>query len=527
MGIRSVAQSEDAWVYFKDKPSAATFISDPLSMLSQRALDRRERFAIILDNKDVPIESSYLVIIQEKTGITVLARSKWLNAVHVRGSYDDIQQLLDLDFVGSIEFADNQLNNTSKPTGRNKIIKKQNKLKEENIFDYGNAVNQIEMLGIQELHNENFTGNGIYIAVLDAGFPGVNTLEAFERIRSNQLLKGGYNFVDRDDNFYARSTHGTAVLSTMAGFIENEFAGSAPDAAYYLFITEDHTREVPLEESLWVEAAEMADSLGVDIINTSLGYSVYFDNPDYNYSYGEMDGETAFISRGAKAAFSRGMLLVNSAGNEGNDPWKYINAPADVPEVLSVGAVDANEQVANFSSFGPTAKGIIKPDVLGQGAGIQIINAAGTIVASNGTSFSSPLMAGAVACLWQALPEKNNVQIIQLLRETGHLFESPTAQEGYGIPDFSQIFNLYYVPPIPVTAMNAYPNPTTGILRIDIPDKVKNIGFKLFNLLGKTVMAGAVEKGNPYIDISHVSKGIYILQMQYLGKQKTIKLIKR
>ena len=527
IAVQLFGQTEDAWVYFKDKPNNAVYFSDPLKMLSQKAMDRRERYGIALDMNDVPVDPSYIDNVRSQTGIMVLAKSKWLNALHVQGSHADIQKLKDLSFVLSIEYVDNQLNTSSKPSITNNRAVPRNKLDKEAVFDYGSSTNQIEMIGVQELHAENFNGEGIQIAVMDAGFPGVDTMLAFDRLRSNQQLLGGYNFVDRNENYLVRSTHGTAVLSTMAGFLDGEYVGSAPDASYYLFITEDSSKEVPLEESLWVEAVEMADSLGVDIINTSLGYSVFFDDDAYNYTYEEMDGNTAFISRGARMAFSRGMILVNSAGNEGNDPWKYMNAPADVAEVLSVGAVDGNEQIAAFSSFGPTSDGRTKPDVLAQGAGIQIISLSDDVVSSNGTSFSSPLLAGAVACLWQALPNKSNVEILQLIRDSGHLAENPTDQEGYGIPDLAALFYEHYVPPVPITEMHAYPNPTGGIIRFAIPDKAQELHFTLYNMLGKNVMEGKVQKRNPSIDVSHIVNGIYMLRMRYNDKQKTIKLIKK
>lgn len=521
------AQTTDAWVYFKNKPNASQFISNPLSMLSQRALDRRERQQIALDEKDAPIEQAYMNFIFQQSNIIVLAKSKWLNALHVQGTYEDIQNLKDFNFVSAVEYADNSLNTMNKVTLKEKKSIYKNKFSLFSEFDYGQSSNQIEMIGTQALHEAGFTGGNMHIAVMDAGFPGVNTIAAFEGMRNNNRLLGGYNFVDRNDSFFTRSSHGTAVLSTMAAYSESEYIGSAPDASYYLFITEDWANEIPLEESLWVEAAEKADSLGVDIINTSLGYSVFFDDVAYNYTYEEMDGKTAFISRGAEVAVSRGMLVVNSAGNEGNDPWKYVNAPADVNNVLSVGAVDPSAQIIGFSSYGPTYDGRIKPDILAQGAFIPVVNSSGNIAITHGTSFSSPTMAGAVACLWQALSDRTNLEIIQLIRESGHLYASPTNQEGYGLPDLESVFNSYYEPAKPITEINAFPNPTSGEIRFEIPDEADNLQIALFNMLGKKVYDELVFKENATVNISHLSTGIYMLQMQYENVQKTIKLIKK
>jgi len=433
------AQTEDAWVYFKDKPSETAFTNAPLTMLTQRALDRRTRYNISLDVKDVPVEASYVLQIKNAAGISVKARSKWLNALHIQGLQSDIENLLNLTFVDKVEFANKSLNTSGKNNSAQKTIQQKNKLDFRTDFNYGNAANQIEMLKGEVLHQQNFTGEDMQIAIIDAGFPNVDTYSAFQRIRDNNQILGGYDFVNRNENFYTGHYHGMAVLSTIAGYIDNEFIGTAPDAQFYLFISEDSINETTLEESLWVEAAEKADSLGVDVINTSLGYTK-FDNPSYDYTYSDMDGKTTFISRGAEIAFSRGMILVNAAGNEGNNAWRYISAPADAASVLSIGAVNALGAIANFSSYGPTSDGRIKPDVCAQGAGVYIINSAGNIATSNGTSFASPVLTGVITCLWQAFPNKTNAEITQLVKESAHLFTSPTAQQGNGIPDFKTIY---------------------------------------------------------------------------------------
>src|SRR5690606_18146504 len=234
------------------------------------------------------------------------------------------------------------------------IVQKQvSKLESElTTFSYGNAFNQINMIKGNELHLLDYTGTGMTVAVLDAGFPSVNTMAAFQKLRNANNIIDGYDFVNRNNNVYANTTssHGTWVLSTMAGYVQDQYVGTAPDASYYLFITEDALSENPVEESYWVEAVERADSLGVDVINTSLGYKIY-DNPNYNHSNASLNGYITYITRGANMAFEKGMLLVNSAGNEGN---AGINAPADSPNVLSVGAVNAGGAYASFSSVGST-----------------------------------------------------------------------------------------------------------------------------------------------------------------------------
>lgn len=430
-------QIEIAWVFFKDKPSKATYLANPSLMLSQRSIQRRTRQNILLDDNDVPIEKTYYNEVKNRAGIKIMAKSKWLNALHIEGTKTNINKLKQLSFVAKIEFADKSLNATDRVAPAKRLHHPENKFGSISTdYSYGNGSNQIEMLGGEALHQQNFTGTGMIIAVIDGGFPGVDTFIAFKRLRDQNKILGGYNYVTRSSNFYTGISHGTAVLSTIASYVDNQFIGTAPDASFYLFITEDGTKETPLEESLWVEAAEKADSLGVDIINTSLGYFT-FDNPKYDYSYADMNGSKTFISRGAEIGFSRGMIIVNAAGNEGAEPWKYIIAPADAKSVLAVGAVDAAKIIATFSSFGPTADGRVKPDVLAQGLNAFVINADGQIAPSSGTSFASPIMTGVIACYWQKNYTKKNTEIIQMIKESAHLYHNPSPQYGYGIPKFN------------------------------------------------------------------------------------------
>jgi len=526
---KSFAQIEDAWVYFNDKPSQATFIGSPLTMLTQRALDRRTRYSLALDIKDVPVEAAYVLDVSNATGISIKARSKWLNALHVQGTKVDIDDLLNLSFVSSIDYADDSLDSGGKNSIKKEIIETHKTLDFTTDFDYGNGANQIQMVSGEVLHQNNYTGQGMQIAIIDAGFPNadVDGFLAFQRLHDNNQILGGYDFVNRSSDFYTGNSHGMSVLSTIGGYLDNEFIGTAPDAEFYLFISEDAANETPLEESLWVEAAERADSLGVDVINTSLGYTT-FDNPNYNYQYADMDGQTTFISRGAELAFSRGMIVVNSAGNEGNSAWHYISAPADAASVLSIGAVDATSTIASFSSYGPTSDARVKPDVCAQGANVYIINSLGNVATSNGTSFSSPLLSGVITCLWQAFPDKNNSEIVQLIKESSHLYVSPTAQEGYGIPNFSSILDSLSIEDeeIIITDVSLGPNPTTGFINFKFPTDISEIEVTVFSLLGNNVKSLLVNKNNPIINISSLSKGLYMVQIKYNEKIKTIKVLK-
>ncbi|MBL4904590.1 MAG: S8 family serine peptidase [Flavobacteriaceae bacterium] len=525
-----LSAQEDAWVFLADKPSATAYLANPLTMLSQRSLDRRLRHNIALDDVDVPVEATYYTQIKNATGITVLAKSKWLNAIHVQGAQSDINNLkTTFTFVSSVEFANRLLNKGAKSSVVKQPANHKNKFEKTNTdFNYGNAANQIQMLKGDVLHQNGYTGAGMYIAVIDAGFPNVNTLAAFARARNNGQILGGYDFVNRNTNFYTGSSHGTNTFSDIAGYLDGVFVGTAPDASYYLFITEDAVNEVPLEESLWVEAVERADSLGVDVINTSLGYTT-FDESKYDYSYADMDGNTTFISRGAEIGASRGMILVNSAGNAGNSSWHYMGAPSDAPSVFSVGAVNASGTIASFSSYGPTADNRVKPDVLAQGQSAFVISSAsGSAVTSNGTSFSSPIMAGVVACFWQAFPNKTGAQIRQIIRASADRYANPTDHYGYGIPNFETAFNttLSVNEFALFKDVGIFPNPVFTHFTLKIPNaSLSEYGIRIFNILGKEVFQQK-ELKSTIVDISRLHKGIYILQIIKGNQQKTLKLIK-
>jgi len=518
------SQVEAAWVYFTDKPNQATYLASPLTMLTQRSIDRRTRQSIALDSKDVPISLSYINQVDGETGISVKAKSKWLNAVYVLGLEADIRALkTSFGFVSTIDFANKNI--AFKSSSAKTTSKKTSKFEKiSTSFNYGSSATQITMLHGDYLHQQNFTGTGMYIAVLDAGFPGVNTFSAFQRMRTNNQILGGYDFVNRSTNFYTGNSHGASVLSTMAGFVDGSLVGTAPDAKYYLFISEDNINETPLEESLWVEAAERADSLGVDVINSSLGY-LTFDNPNYDYTYADMNGTTTFISRGAEIAFSRGMIIVNAAGNEGLNSWHYIIAPADAPSVLSIGAVDASMNAASFTSFGPTSDGRTKPDVSAMGVSSVLINSAGNVSVANGTSFASPITTGLVACLWQAHPNATNAQITQAIKNTGSLLANPSDQLGFGIPNFQTAFTTLAVSDENfIQNVAIYPNPVKSELFINTPN-IGNFNVKIYDLLGNLVFQkNDISKQS--INLKSLRKGVYVLAVQSEKQQKTFKLIK-
>ena len=524
----SVFSQEDAWVYFNAKPDAQTYFDNPLLMLSQRSLDRRILQNIPLDFKDVPMYQPYIDQIAAISGITIKAKSKWFNALHIRGSQSDIQALATLSFVDHVDFANRNLNVTGKTT-INKYLKPVNTAKETAVvFNYGNSANQIQMVNGHLLHQQDYTGSGKIIAVMDGGFPSVDTATPFARIRDNNQILGGYDYVSRNANFYTGISHGTMVLSTMGGYVDGQLIGTAPDASYYLFITEDGASETPLELSLWVEAAEEADKLGVDIITTSLGYTT-FDNPNYNFTYADMNGTTSYISKGVDIAFSRGMICVVSAGNDGNNSWHYVASPADANHALTIGAVNALGNYASFSSQGPSFDGRVKPDVVAQGANPYVAIPSGSITnAYSGTSFSGPIIAGMVASFWQALPLKTNAELVQLIKESASIYATPNVTLGYGIPNFSlALANALSVQEYSENQFLLFPNPFEDSVSISFPRTAENPNLTIFSIVGQKVFEKKLSNNETTLPLNRLLSGVYFYQIQSKNNIQTGKLIKQ
>lgn len=524
----AVSAQQDAWVFFSDKENVATAISNPITILSQRAIDRKARHNVAIDARDVPVNENYITTIKEADGITVKAKSKWLNAIHVQGTLEAIEALETITFEGAsfvslIEYADKTL--TGSRAGEaytDKFTQDNNRIN----FVYGSAANQVEMLNVQTLHEADFTGEGMLVAVMDSGFPNVDTMGGFQRLRDNGDLIDGYDFVDRNPNVYAftGSSHGTRVLSDMAGFIADEFVGTAPDATYILFRTEDTNSETPVEESYWVEAAERADSLGVDVVNTSLGYKGY-NNPNYSHTSEDMDGLTTFITRGATIAFEKGMLVVNSAGNSGSSG---VGAPADAANVFSIGAVDALGNYASFSSQGNSFQPTQKPDVTAQGSGSAVINQNNNVTSNNGTSFSSPIMAGAVASLWQANPDLTNLELKQIIIASSSQFTTPDNFLGHGIPDFgAALSETLSLAENNNQTFSLYPNPVEDVLQIEFPNTITQATVAVYNNLGQLVMNTTLEASNTTLDLKSLANGLYVLTLQSSNTSRTFKIIKR
>lgn len=521
-------------IFFTDKKNSEYSIDHPEAYLSPRAITRRLKQNIDITETDLPVNKTYLDSLK-KLGLKIINTSKWLNTAVV---YTDDITLMDtinnLDFIKS-----------SQKTG---YCAKKKKTKDSNCpaktfqqqgdstFDYGFGTTQISMLNGHVLHRNGNLGQDMVIAVLDAGFYNVDILPAFDSLWSNHQILGFYDFVDGDTEVFDASSHGMKVLSVMGANIPGELIGTAPKASYWLLRTEQTASEYSIEEDNWVAAIEFADSVGADIINSSLGY-FEFDDPLLNYIYDDMDGNTAFITKAADMATSKGMLVIVSAGNQGDDPWKYITAPADGDSVLTVGSVNQYAEYTYFSSVGPTADGRIKPNVAAMGYQTAIQGIDGSITASNGTSFSAPLISGLAACLWQFYPELNNIEILRKIEESAHEYSAPNNYTGYGIPDFGKAANLINSNILSLNnnckTVTIYPNPFHHELNIELNIKDESkVTFEVFNIKGqkiKDIQPKEQINRNSTItidEINNLPSGIYLLKIN-IGNRSLSKQISK
>lgn len=446
-------------VTLTDKKNNPYSVKRPEEFLSQKALDRRKKFGIKVDQYDLPITPEYVKKISA-TGVKIHNMSKWNNTVvvEVKDSMD-AKALLTLNFVKEVKKVWEQVDSVSmeddkfimtavlqgfipqdtvnlymdedrKALLNNKVPKTKN--------EYGNGMTAVEMLKLQTLHEMGFRGQGMTVAVIDGGFRNVDLIDAFKDCK----IIGTKNFAHPGFSVYRElEDHGTMVFSTLATNREFQMVGTAPEASYLLLQSEDGLTEQLVEEDNWCAAVEYADSIGVDLITTSLGYYA-FDDKTTSHKYEEQDGMTAINSRSASLAASRGLLVLNSAGNEGDGAWKKIGFPADAKDILTVGAVNEKEVNTVFSSLGNTADGRIKPDVMAFGEYVPMINDSGSLVYASGTSFSCPIMCGAVTCLWQAFPNKKPVEIIRAVQAAGSMAKHPNNVYGYGIPNMNVAYKI-------------------------------------------------------------------------------------
>ena len=433
--------------YLTDKQATALSLDKPARFLTRKSIERRQRQGLSIDSTDLPVPKAYVRQFAVK-GAEVLGTSRWQNTVVVRSADTLVlRRLASLPFVRDVRcvyIAPDSID--SKDDIRWNVHETFNRWDSVKNDPYGMAREQIEMLGGVRMHEASFRGQGMTIAILDGGFQNYDRIPALKSAR----LLGVKDFVEPSNTEPARMAnspnptsgtsfqlidHGTKVFSAMAANAPEVMIGTAPDASYWLIRSEVNDVEQPIEEDYWTMAAEYADSVGADIINSSLGYYNY-DDVLPSYQLRDLDGKTAFISRTASMLADKGIILCNSAGNSGMGTWKKIGVPADACNILTVGAVDGKGQLAAFSSVGPSQDGRIKPDVVARGSNTTLISGRGTLVHDMGTSFSTPVTCGMVACLWQALRQLTALQVMQLVRESADRHDAPDNIYGYGLPDF-------------------------------------------------------------------------------------------
>ncbi|MFZ4523450.1 MAG: S8 family peptidase [Bacteroidales bacterium] len=433
-------------VFLKDKNNSPYTLSNPQEFLSQRAIERRNKFNIPFDEKDLPVTPSYISQIVA-TGAVALYPLKWINAVVIFAADAGI-----LNAVATLPFVDHISPGNKAPHQSGKDRSAINQIggippystgpptipsnnRSTGSLDYGTAWNQVSMIGLHNLHDMGYTGQDRMIAVLDAGFWDVDQGVAFSYLWQNNLIAGTRDFATPGGNVFMNHTHGESVLSIMGANLPGQIIGTAPDATYWLIRTEDAWGgESLLEEYNWAAGAELADSVGADIISSSLVYTT-FDDPAYNHTYSDLNGNTTPITIASDRAASRGMLVINAEGNDGEKPWYYMGAPADGDSVFSIGAVDEKGIYQAFSGKGPTADGQIKPDVLAQGYNTAMIYGNGVLTVGTGTSFATPVISGALACLWQSVPAVSAEDIRNVVRNTASNSASPDNFSGWGIPN--------------------------------------------------------------------------------------------
>ncbi len=537
-------------VTFTDKSNSPYSIANPLAFLSQRAIDRRILHGVPVTMQDIPVNPAYINGVKS-TGVEVINRSKWFNSAIVTISSTPQYTLISaLPYVSSVEyvaplplpFAQSRPQDKLTPIDMKPLARVNPNLSDKpsvtkiqpSVIDYGMAANQASMIAVDLLHNAGYTGQGKIIAVIDAGFTNANTLTVFDSLYNSGRILGAVDFAENGANVYSAHSHGTMVLSIMGGNIPTQMVGTAPHAHYWLLRSEIGSSEYIVEEDNWVAAAEFADSAGVDIINSSLGYTVYYDALQ-SHTYASMDGNTTRVTIGADIAASKGMIVVNSAGNEGSSSWGYIGAPADGDSVLAIGAVDYAGTYVSFSSRGPSYDGRIKPDVAAQGSGTTIADIWGNISAGSGTSFSSPVIAGAVACLWQAVPNMTNMEVVQAIRQSAHKYANPDTLVGYGIPNFAAAATIlgadaHQEREIPFTV---YPNPfNTSITWVWHGSEVDGLSVTLYDMMGRmnySRQTGRISSGQSVsLDgIEDLAQGMYLLQIRSSdGKKHSLRVLK-
>jgi hypothetical protein len=516
-----------------DKNNTKYSISKPEDFLSQRALSRRARQKISVHENDLPISNIYIDSLTH-SGYTIIKTSKWLNAVAIQITSDTMfTALAKMSFIVPfypLQKCKSQQSKTEEKKFReftyDTLLTKES---------YGSSYAQIAMHNGEYLHNLRYRGDSMLIAILDGGFAGAPGFSSLQTAWNENRVILQRDIVDKTGATFYNLSHGTNVFSIIGSYQKNAFIGTAPNANFALIRTEDAQSEYPIEELNWVIGAELADSIGADIIHSSLGYNT-FNDASLNYTYQQMDGKTALSTQGAKIAASKGIIAVISAGNEGANSWKYITAPSDADSILTVGAISATKQIASFSSRGPTADGRIKPDVVAVGQG----TATQSGIYGNGTSYSAPVITGLTACLWQACPNKTNFQIMEAIKKSATQYQTPDTIIGYGIPDFKKALQILrnelsvIVKQSEPDQLLVSPNPFESAFILQFgPTPTASSQMYITDIQGRTIYNKAILT-NTYIQnstectmLANKANGLYFIHIISGNKHLKAKVVKR
>ncbi len=495
-------------IRFKHKGNSPFSISNPQAYLSAKAITRRTNYNISIDSTDLPVTPRFIDSIRNAGAVTILNVSKWLNSVTIRTTdAAALTKINSFPFVQSATAIAAKVHSVSADDldTENEITSTQRSARTlADFFNYGFSSNQIKMHNGQFLHNIGLRGQNMVIGVLDGGFQNYLTVKSFDSARGNGQILGVYDFVLKDSSVNEDDAHGMQCFSIIAANIPGQFVGSAPKANFYLFRSEDVATEFPIEEHNWVCAAERLDSLGGDAISSSLGYSDGMTDPSFNHTYSEMNGNTTMAAIGADLAAKKGILVMNAAGNQGNESFKRLATPADGDSVLAVGAVNASGVPASFTSLGPTSDGQVKPDVASQGVGTTLQLANNNIGSGNGTSFATPNIVGLAVCLWQGFRESNNMKIIYALRASGSRASNPNDTIGYGIPDVKKAMFFLLKDFASSTATIANCKTTINFISKDLAGMNYEIERKLpgensFSKVGQVAGSGNIFSNKSYV----------------------------
>ena len=537
-----VADGAKYFVGFTDKNNSPYSIEHPEAYLSDKALERRNRQHIQINTDDLPVNSFYIDSVLAK-GVKLCERTKWLNGIVVYAQDTTVMdKVRQLPFVKTVEKNANIKKRVEETesvcdnfpsklyTPAMGLQRKNDKTADPTIYNYGMAAAQVRMVNGDQLHRLGYCGNGMTIAVFDGGFYHIDRLDLFSHFWEEGRILSICDFTNKEQSVFEKSDHGACVLSIIGSNINGQLIGTAPKANFHLVVSEDERYEYPIEEDNWVCAAEYADSVGADIISSSLGYCTFHDAEEFPRSYNLMDGQHSRASIAATMAAQRGMIVVNSAGNSGRNKWHFIGAPADAKDILAVGAVDSLRKYASFSSAGPSADGRLKPDVTAMGYKTALIEAKGEYIGrANGTSFSAPVISGMTACLWQAFPEKTNYEIMNAIKQSCDRFHTPDSLYGNGIPDYFQAYNILCGKnKLDESQLHLYPNPCGDMLTVttDIPTQFDSV--RIYSMSGKLMLLHSVtdQPNHLNINLSTLPKGMYFVKIYSKDMVVTKKLIK-